>query len=105
MNVISEVPQVVIGGGWHEVPVPREFRLPADMEDMLFRGGSSHYTFDGLPKIGYVTKEEAVLAGHRTVVGTEKRMRAYRCRECPQWHIGNSEKGNIRATERVLVAA
>lgn len=54
-------------------------------------------------KIPYLSRKDARRDSHRRVVPAAGRMRAYRCENCPYWHVGHLpwlvRKGELTATQ------
>lgn len=55
------------------------------------RGVSSHVRSDGTPKVSYRLEDDAWVAARQFEDRTGERMNAYRCGECPDWHIGHAK--------------
>lgn len=55
------------------------------------RGVSSHVRSDGTPKVRYRLEQDAWVAARHFEDRTGERMNAYRCGECPDWHIGHAK--------------
>ena len=62
------------------------------------RGLSRHYTSDGFPKREYPTQELATREAQRLAGKHGRRMNAYFCQLCGQWHIGRQNGGGQQAS-------
>ena len=54
------------------------------------RGPNAHVGADGYPKVGYPTRKVARKIARRVWSARSVELFAYRCGECPGWHLTHS---------------
>jgi hypothetical protein len=67
------------------------FQPSSDTAGTVTRGANSHLRADGRPKVGYRSRAEAQAAASDYERNHREAMSAYRCADCPGWHIGHTK--------------
>jgi hypothetical protein len=60
------------------------------------RGANSHYTTAGVAKRAYQSEDAARMVARRIERQDHVRMDAYRCGQCPAWHVGHASSSGGR---------
>jgi hypothetical protein len=75
-------------------PKPQQFgpRYNRQPKAKIQRHASTHTTYTGKPKTGYLTLERAQEVANRPRLRAGAVLRPYRCIECGLWHIGKDAR-------------